>query len=120
MLHLPGWRLDQRRCCGRLSFSEQTAGSAARRARRRALRRSSHRFDLGVETVGRPGAGGRAAEGGEMTSPPTDYPANWPGARSEPAAPATPIEVLLLAVDMFIASLSDNEFRVLAERTRGR
>ena len=45
-----------------------------------------------------------------MTSPPTDYPANWPGARSEPAAPATPIEVLLLAVDMFIASLSDNEF----------
>jgi len=25
-----------------------------------------------------------------------------------------------LAVDMFIASLSDNEFRVLAERTRGR
>jgi hypothetical protein len=55
-----------------------------------------------------------------MTSPPTDYPANWPGARSEPAAPATPIEALLLAVDMFIASLSDNEFRVLSERTRGR
>jgi hypothetical protein len=54
-----------------------------------------------------------------MTSGPTDYPSNWPGARSQ-AAPATPTEAVALAVDAFVASLSDTEFRALVERTRGR
>jgi hypothetical protein len=55
-----------------------------------------------------------------MTSPPTEYPSNWPGARPSAAAPAAPAEPVALAIDAFIASLSDTEFRALVERTRGR
>ena len=32
-----------------------------------------------------------------MTSPPTEYPSNWPGARNQPAAPATPTEAIMIA-----------------------
>ena len=54
-----------------------------------------------------------------MTAP-ADYPSNWPGARSQAVAPAPPSEALLLALDAFVASLSDNDFRALVERTRGK
>jgi hypothetical protein len=51
---------------------------------------------------------------------PTGYPSNWPGARNQAAAPAPPpIEALQMAVDVFLASLSDDEFRALVARTRG-
>jgi hypothetical protein len=54
-----------------------------------------------------------------MTSGPTDYPSNWPGARNQPAPPAAPTEALMLALDAFVASLSDAEFQALVARTRG-
>jgi len=54
-----------------------------------------------------------------MTSGPTDYPSNWPGARNQPAAPATPTEALQLAIDSFVSALSPAEFAQLVARTRG-
>jgi hypothetical protein len=53
-----------------------------------------------------------------MTSPPTEYPSNWPGARNQPAAPATPAEAVALAVDAFISALTPEEFNQLVQRTR--
>jgi hypothetical protein len=58
-----------------------------------------------------------------MSSGPTDYPSAWtprgaPQARA-PAAPAAPAEAIAMAVDSYVASLSDDEFRALVERTRG-
>lgn len=52
-----------------------------------------------------------------MTSPPTDYLSNWPGARP-PAAPAAPIEAIMLAIDSFVAALSPEEFAAMVQRTR--
>ena len=54
-----------------------------------------------------------------MTNLPTEYPSNWPGARSQAAAPATPTEALMLAIDAFVAALSQSEFDQLVSRTRG-
>jgi|KBSSwiStaDraftv2_1062776.scaffolds.fasta_scaffold565933_2 hypothetical protein len=54
-----------------------------------------------------------------MTSGPTDYPSNWPGARTQPAAPAPPSEAVALAVDAYIAALTQPEFDQLVSRTRG-
>ena len=54
-----------------------------------------------------------------MTSGPTDYPSNWPGARNQPAAPTTPIEAIQLAFDAYIAALSQSEFDQLVNRARG-
>jgi hypothetical protein len=54
-----------------------------------------------------------------MTSGPTDYPASWPGARNQPAAPATSTEAIMLAIDSFISALSPAEFDQLVARTRG-
>jgi hypothetical protein len=54
-----------------------------------------------------------------MTSPPTDYPSNWPGARNQTTAPATPTEAIMLAIDSFISALSPEEFDQLVARTRG-
>jgi hypothetical protein len=59
-----------------------------------------------------------------MTSPPTGYPDSWrprgapapePQAQSSPA----PVEALELALDAYVASLTDTEFAALVERTRG-
>ena len=56
-----------------------------------------------------------------MTSGPTDdaYPSNWPGARNQPAAPATPVEAVMLAIDSFVSALTPEEFTQLVARTRG-
>ena len=54
-----------------------------------------------------------------MTSGPTDYPSNWPGARNQAGAPATPTEAIMLAIDSFISALSPEEFNQLIARTRG-
>jgi hypothetical protein len=54
-----------------------------------------------------------------MKSGPTDYPSNWPGARNQPAAPATPCEAVALAVDAYVSSLSEPDFQALVARTRG-
>ena len=54
-----------------------------------------------------------------MTSGPTDYPSNWPGARNQPAAPTTPIEAIQLAFDAYISALTPEEFTRLIQRTRG-
>jgi hypothetical protein len=53
-----------------------------------------------------------------MTSPPTEYPSNWHGARPS-APPAAPSEALALAIDSFIAALTPEEFNQLVARTRG-
>ena len=44
---------------------------------------------------------------------PTDYPSSW----GYQAAPPSPVE---LAVDSFVASLTDSELTALLTRTRGR
>jgi hypothetical protein len=54
-----------------------------------------------------------------MISGPTDYPANWPGARSQAAAPAAPAEAVALAIDSYISALTPDEFDQLVQRTRG-
>ena len=54
-----------------------------------------------------------------MNDGPTDYPSNWPGARSQPATPATPSGAVALAVDSYVAALSQAEFDQLVARTRG-
>jgi hypothetical protein len=59
-----------------------------------------------------------------MTSGPTDYPDSWKprGApqTAPPAAPSTtPTEAVALAVDAFVASLSEDEFAAMIQRTRG-
>ena len=54
-----------------------------------------------------------------MTTPDDSYPANWPGARNQPAAPTTPIEAIQLAFDAYIAALSQSEFDQLVNRARG-
>ena len=54
-----------------------------------------------------------------MNDGPTDYPASWPGARTQPAAPATPAEAVALAVDSYVAALSEDEFTAMVARTRG-
>jgi hypothetical protein len=54
-----------------------------------------------------------------MAGPPTDYLSNWPGARSQAEAPAPPTEALTLAIDAFIAALSQSEFDQRVSRTRG-
>jgi hypothetical protein len=54
-----------------------------------------------------------------MTTSDDSYPSNWPGARTQAAAPAAPIEAVMLALDSFVASLSVEEFDALVARTRG-
>jgi hypothetical protein len=54
-----------------------------------------------------------------MTSPPTEYPASWPGARPSAPPPPPPSEPVALAIDAYIASLSDEELKSLLARTRG-
>ena len=54
-----------------------------------------------------------------MTSPPTDYPANWRPAAARGQSGAAPAEAVQMAIDSYIASLSDSEFIALVERTRG-
>jgi hypothetical protein len=54
-----------------------------------------------------------------MTSGPTDYPSNWPGARNQPTAPATPTDAIQLAIDAYISALTPEEFDQLVGRTRG-
>ena len=58
-----------------------------------------------------------------MTSGPDSYPDSWrPRGALQPAAspaPAETGEAVVLAVDAFIASLSDDEFAALVARTRG-
>jgi hypothetical protein len=54
-----------------------------------------------------------------MTSGPTDYPASWrPNGAPPPDTPA-PGEAIAMAVDAYVASLSDAEFQALVARTRG-
>jgi hypothetical protein len=54
-----------------------------------------------------------------MNDGPTDYPASWPGARAQPAAPAAPAEALALCLDAYVAALSPEDFDQLVARTRG-
>ena len=54
-----------------------------------------------------------------MSDGPTDYPASWPGARNQPAVPATPTEAIMLAIDSFISALTQEQFDQLVSRTRG-
>jgi hypothetical protein len=56
-----------------------------------------------------------------MTSSPTDYPSSWTpkGAPAQTETPATPDEAVAMAVDAFVASLSDDEFAAMVARTRG-
>jgi hypothetical protein len=57
-----------------------------------------------------------------MISPPTDYPDSWKrGAQAAPPAPrgAPVVEALQMAVDSFVAALSESDFRALVARTRG-
>ena len=55
-----------------------------------------------------------------MTSPPTEYPDSWKtGRAAQPTPPATPSEAIALAVDAYVASLSDSDFSALVARTRG-
>ena len=53
-----------------------------------------------------------------MTGP-VEYPDSWKRSNGRQSTPA-PSEAIALAVDSYIASLSDDELRVLLERTRGR
>jgi len=55
-----------------------------------------------------------------MTSGPTDYPNNWPGARNQAPTPATPVEAVMLAIDSFVSALSPEEFDQLVQRTGAR
>ena len=56
-----------------------------------------------------------------MTSPPTEYPSAWtPRGAPQPAAPAAPAEAVALAVDSYVAALTESEFDQLVSRTRGR
>ena len=77
------------------------------------------RFDLAV-SPGRCHGFSRREEGGEMSMP-TEYPSNWPGARPSASAPApgSPEEALAIAVDQYIATLSQEDFDALVARTRG-
>ncbi len=54
-----------------------------------------------------------------MTSGPTDYPDSWKTGRAARPSPDTPSEAVALAVDGFIAALSDADFDALVARTRG-
>ena len=55
-----------------------------------------------------------------MTSPPTDYPANWrPRGAAQTAPSEAPVEALLLAIDSFVAALSEDNFAAMVQRTRG-
>ena len=61
-----------------------------------------------------------ANEGDGMTTGPTD-PSSWrPAGAPEPDAAPPIVEALLLALDSFVASLSESDFRALVERTRER
>lgn len=54
-----------------------------------------------------------------MTGP-TDYPDSWkPGRAAQPAPSVAPAEAVAMAVDSFIAALSQQEFDALVARTRG-
>ena len=53
-----------------------------------------------------------------MTSGPTEYPSNWPGARSQTQA-GSPSEALQLCIDAYVSALSPEEFNQLVARTRG-
>jgi hypothetical protein len=54
-----------------------------------------------------------------VTDGPTGYPASWTPRKARASTPA-PAEAIALAIDSFVASLSEEEFRALVERTRGR
>jgi hypothetical protein len=54
-----------------------------------------------------------------VTDGPTDYPDSWRPRGALSSAPAPP-EAIAMAVDAYVASLSDAEFQALVERTRGR
>ena len=53
-----------------------------------------------------------------MTRGPTEYPSDWSGARPS-ASPAAPAEAVALAVDAFVASVSNEEFDAMVARCRG-
>jgi hypothetical protein len=56
-----------------------------------------------------------------MTTGGDRYPSSWtPRGAAQAASPTAPAEAVALAIDSYVASLSDNEFRALVERTRGR
>jgi hypothetical protein len=56
-----------------------------------------------------------------MTDSPTDYPSAWtPRGAQQPASSPAPIEAVALAVDAYVASLSDEEFDAMVQRTRSR
>jgi hypothetical protein len=55
-----------------------------------------------------------------MTSPPTDYPESWrPRGAPQSAPSAPPLEPLMMAIDAYLAGLSEEEFQALVARTRG-
>jgi hypothetical protein len=53
-----------------------------------------------------------------VTDGPTGYPDSWRPPGAPPSAPA-PAEAIAMAVDAYVASLSDEEFQALVARTRG-
>ena len=59
-----------------------------------------------------------------MTSPPDGYPDSWrprgaPAPEPQAASSAAPVEAVALAVDSYIAALSEDDFTALVQRTRG-
>ena len=53
-----------------------------------------------------------------MTEP-TEYPSSWtPRGAPQAAAPAAPIEPIMLAIDAYLAALSPQEFAEMVQRTR--
>jgi hypothetical protein len=54
-----------------------------------------------------------------VTDGPTDYPDSWRPRGVSSSSPA-PAEAIAMAVDAYVARLSDEEFQALVERTRGR
>jgi len=55
-----------------------------------------------------------------MTSGLTDYPSSWTSRGApQPASPSAPAEAVALAVDSYVAALSEDEFAAMVARTRG-